>query len=70
MKPDCWELKKVPGYFAHDGEVAQWLQNHKEDPYWMAHQLNNANSRDGYGHFVEYWKMAREIHGYDNHEGA
>ena len=64
ISQDFWELKDVPGYFGCRNDAAQWLQDHREDPYWMAHQLNNANSQDGYDHFEEYWKLARETHGY------
>jgi hypothetical protein len=67
MNPDFWELNNTPGFFANSADAADWINANKGDPYWMAHQLNNANMQDGYGNFVEYWKLAREIHSYDNH---
>lgn len=65
MNQDYFELKKVPGFFGSDNEGALWLQEHKDDPYWMAHQLNNAVSPQDYSHFEEYWQMARQIRGYE-----
>lgn len=53
----------VPGFFGSKNDGAIWLQKHKEDPYWMAHQLVEID-RD-YSNFKEYWKMARQIHGYE-----
>lgn len=62
MNPDFWELERTPGFFADRNDGARWLQEHLEDPYWMAHQLAEID-RD-YSNFKEYWEMAREIHGY------
>jgi hypothetical protein len=73
--PDFWEMEKVPGLFNPNGnDGAHWLQTHKEDPYWMAHQLAEAvwvsdpedpHHFDPWPHFREFWKMAREIKGYE-----
>lgn len=66
MKPDFWELKETPGVFGSHNDAAGWIQAHKDDPYWMAHQLYNAANECRPAIFSEYWKMAREIKGYEN----
>ena len=60
MKADFWKLKQL-GRFANHNASAKWLQAHKGDPYWMAHQLYDFHRGDS---FLEAWKMAREIKGH------
>jgi hypothetical protein len=67
MNADFWELEKVPGYFAFYNDGARWLQDHKDDPYWMGHQLADAVATQNYNpypYFLEFWQMAREIKGF------
>lgn len=64
MNADFFILQQTPGYFANRNDGAEWLQSHKEDPYWMGHQLANAAGDNK--NFEEYWQMAREIKGYSN----
>lgn len=69
---DFWALKEA-NYFGDRNDGARWLQEHPEDPYWMAHELTNAlfvdrpYDQDDFSRlFTENWKLAREIHGIEN----
>lgn len=62
---DFWALKEG-GHFKDRIESTDWINAHKNDPYWMAHELTNALMGDGAWPqelFLENWKLAREIHG-------
>lgn len=65
---DFWALKES-GFFKDRIESTDWINTHKDDPYWMAHQLVNALRTnepwdDAWSdRFLECWKLAREIHG-------
>jgi hypothetical protein len=66
---DYWVLKDA-GFFEDHNDGATWLQEHKDDPYWMAHQLTDAlrlpNEPWSSEQFIECWKLAREIHGIES----
>lgn len=63
LQPDFWVLQQTPGFFADRNDGARWLQDHKEDPYWMAHQLMCGGRGED---FIEHWKLASEIKGYSD----
>lgn len=56
--PDFWDLEKCPGYFACASK-AGWLQAHRNDPYWLGHQIYGV--LEGKVDFVECWELAREL---------
>jgi len=61
LNEDFWALNSRPGFFPDHNAAAQWLQDHRGDPYWLAHKLHWANRPCS---FYDAWIIAREIHGY------